>query len=135
MNVSNLDHLNLTVENLDQSIEWYHALFGFSIVEQGLRGETRWAIIRSGDAMLCIYERPELDTPNQDSSTEHRINHFGLRIKNKQAFEKSVTDNGVVVEYGGAIRYPHSWSWYIADPSGHEIEVALWDNDQVTFAA
>ncbi len=30
-------------------------------------------------------------------------------------------------------RYPHSESWYVNDPTGWEIEVALWDNDQVRF--
>lgn len=134
MNVSNLDHLNLTVSNLDDTIAWYHRLFGFSVVESGTRRETRWAIIRSGDAMLCIYEHPEFTMPGEDSA-EHRINHFGLRIRDRKAFEKSIKELRVQVQYGGAIRYPHSWSWYLTDPSGHEIEVALWDNDEVSFAA
>jgi catechol-2,3-dioxygenase len=135
MNVSNLDHLNLTVENLQESIQWYHALFGFSVVEQGNRSGTKWCIIRSGDALLCIYERPELEIGDYENDSHHRINHFGLRIQDRQAFEQAIKLNDVTVEYGGAVRYPNSWSWYIIDPSGHEIEVALWDNDRITFAA
>ncbi len=30
-----LDHINLTVENLKESIEWYRKIFGFELVESG----------------------------------------------------------------------------------------------------
>lgn len=132
MNVSNLDHLNLTVSNLDESKQWYGKIFGFSEVEGGVRSGTRWSILRSGDAMLCMYEHPELSTPADEQC--HRIHHFGLRIKDREDFEEKLSQFSVPVEYGGAIRYPHSWSWYISDPSGYEIEVALWDGDEISFA-
>lgn len=133
MNVRNLDHINLTVTNLDETLEWYKKLFGFERVEGGIRAGTRWAIARSGDALLCMYERADLGHPEAGPDSNHRINHFGLRIEDRHVFETAVTDNKVHVEYGGAIRYPFSWSWYIADPTGHEIEVALWDNDEIKF--
>ena len=37
------------------------------------------------------------------------------------------------VRYGGAVSWPHSTSWYVVDPTGYEIEVALWNEDRVTF--
>lgn len=133
MNVRNLDHINLTVNNLSETIEWYEKLFGFEMVEGGRRAGINWAIIRSGDALLCMYERPDLADPEESPDRHHRLNHFGLRITDRQVFERAVNEMGVPVAYGGAIRYPFSWSWYIADPTGHEIEVALWDNDEIQF--
>jgi catechol 2,3-dioxygenase-like lactoylglutathione lyase family enzyme len=141
MNVRNLDHINLTVSNLNETIDWYGKLFGFERVEGGTREGIRWAIIRSGDALLCMYERADLGHPEEgvysDESLSidrsHRINHFGLRIVDRDSLEKAILKNKVSVKYGAAIRYPFSWSWYICDPTGHEIEVALWDNDEIKF--
>lgn len=133
MNVRNLDHINLTVKHLGETIEWYRRLFGFELVEGGTRAGINWAIIRSGDALLCMYERPDLAVPEESPDRHHRLNHFGLRITDREPFEQAVEKLNVSVEYGGAIRYPFSWSWYITDPTGHEIEVALWDNDEIKF--
>ena len=30
------------------------------------------------------------------------------------------------LEYGGLVRMPHSDAWYVKDPTGYSIEVALW---------
>ncbi len=133
MNVSNLDHLNLTVKNLDESKLWYENLFGFFEVESGVRSGVKWSILRSGDAMLCMYEHPELENPDHNDGENHKIYHFGLRINDRNQFESKLKRHKVAVEYGGAIRYPHSTSWYISDPTGYEIEVALWDENRVRF--
>ncbi len=63
MKVQSLDHLNLTVSNLEESIAWYAKIFGFKVVERGVRDAGPWAIIRSVVAMLCIY-----DHANRNSS-------------------------------------------------------------------
>lgn len=133
MNVRNLDHLNLTVKNVDDSKKWYHDLFDFNEVESGVRSGVRWSILRSGDAMLCMYEHPELEEPDEANGSTHKIYHFGLRITDREQFEQRIKQHKVPVEYGGAIRYPHSWSWYVSDPTGYEIEVALWDENTVKF--
>lgn len=133
MNVTNLDHINLTVGDLKESLEFYKNIFGFEKVEGGVRAGIPWAIARSGNALLCMYERTELAAPEDSPQMNHRINHFGLRISDRDIFESALSKHKIEVEYGGAIRYPFSLSWYICDPTGHEIEVALWDNDEIKF--
>ena len=137
MRVKNLDHLNLSVSSFDETTEWYSRVFGFEVVEEAVENGTRWGVIRAGDAMLCIYEHPKLEyegSAGADRRGVHSINHFGLRISDPEAFEAAVRREGVEVRYGGAVQWPHSTSWYVVDPTGHEIEVALWQNDAVTFA-
>lgn len=90
----------------------------------------RWGILRSGDAMLCIYEHRELATDTSD--TAHRINHFGLRITDRTVWEQTLEKEGGLVLYG-FVRWPHSTAWYVHNPTGYEIEVALWDNDSIAF--
>lgn len=131
MTVKQLDHINLTVTNFKETVDWYGRLFGFEVVEQGVINDHPWGVIRCGEAMLCIFERP--DFTNDLPENVHRVNHFGLRITDRNHWEETIDRENVKVEYGGPVRWPHSTAWYIKDPTGYEIEVALWDNDQVRF--
>lgn len=78
--------------------------------------------------MLCFYQVKDFEKLRNDC-----YNHLGFKINNREAFEKIISDLKIPVMYGGAYRYPHSFSWYIKDPSGYEIEVAFWDNNEITF--
>jgi catechol 2,3-dioxygenase-like lactoylglutathione lyase family enzyme len=137
--VKHLDHLNMSVADLAATKEWYGRVFGFSEREGGLCEDgTPWAILQAGDALLCCYEHPERDDAGGEALARrkvHGLNHFGLRITDREAWEATVEREGVRVEYGGAVRWPHSTAWYVTDPTGYEIEVALWDEDRVAFDA
>ena len=136
MKVQSLDHLNLTVSNLEASIAWYAKIFGFKVVERGVRDSGPWAIIRSGDALLCIYEDPSRLSPSRfrlDGQERHVIYHFGLRITDRDAWLSTVKDNNLELDFGGENIHPHSSSWYVADPTGYSIEVALWNENIIRF--
>lgn len=131
-----IDHLNLTVRNFAETVAWYQRIFGFELVEEGMEREGPWGILRSGDSMLCIYERPNRIAPDQDRDTaerHHRVYHFGLRVPDRKAWENALECERLPTYYNSPLRYPHSTSWYVTDPSGHMIEVAYWDDDRVTF--
>lgn len=130
-NVAQLDHINFTVNNFEESTQWYKKVFGFELVENGIRKNTRWGILKSGSTMLAIYERPEKALHHDEKY--HHIYHFALRLKNKDEWEEVVKKYQLKIEYGEPIKYPHSTSWYIQDPTGHEIEVVIWDNDIIKF--
>jgi len=135
--VKHLDHLNLSVRNVDETAAWYSRVFGFSVVERGMDNGQPWCVLRCAEAMLCIYQHPELDKAPDSDALEaagfHRVSHFGLRITDRDQWEETVRREGLEVRYGGAVDWPHSTAWYIKDPTGYEIEVALWDNDTVRF--
>jgi catechol 2,3-dioxygenase-like lactoylglutathione lyase family enzyme len=130
-----LDHLNLTVRDFKESVDWYGRIFGFEMVENGFLEGAPWGILRSQDSMLCIYEDKDrvMLLKNGEDDRFHRVFHFGLRIQNREEWENILERDKLPVFYGGPVRYPHSTSWYIEDPSGYTIEVALWDMNQVKF--
>lgn len=131
---ASLDHLNLTVRSFEETADWYGKVFGFEIAEQGLYEGRPWGVLRSGDSMLCLYESPDRTSPDDDETERfHKIYHFGLRIHDRDAWEAIVREWKLRIYYGSPMQYPHSTSWYVADPTGHMIEVALWDDDQVQF--
>jgi len=136
MQLKNIDHLNLTVTDFDATVAWYRRVFGFELVEEDLQDDIRWGVIRQGDVMLCIYQYPDCRLEDRFALRKmglHGINHFGLRITDGKAWEQTLAAENIEVLYDGPVRWPHSTSWYIVDPTGWEIEVALWDKDTVTF--
>ena len=136
MKIKHLDHLNMTVANLNESIDWYRNIFGFEIVEEGVRNGTPWAIVKSGEALLCMYEDASRQPPQQflkRGGDSHTIYHFGLRITDRQAWLEKIETYNLELEYGGEVDYPHSKSWYVFDPTGFGIEVALWNQDEIRF--
>lgn len=135
-----IDHLNFTVRSFDESAEWYRRVFGFEIVERQVDNGLPWGVLRSeggkGQVMLCIYEAPNrelLDRFAQRDRGLHGLAHFGLRIHDEAAWMETLEREKLDVLYDGVVDWPHSKSWYIKDPTGYEIEVALWNGDQVSF--
>ncbi len=136
--VKHLDHLNLSVRDFDETAGWYNRVFGFEVVEKGTYDGQPWGVLKAADAMLCVYQHTELKhEPDADAVARagfHRIAHFGLRITDPKAWEATVKREKIEVHYGGAYPWPHSTSWYISDPTGYTIEVALWDDDKPQFS-
>jgi catechol 2,3-dioxygenase-like lactoylglutathione lyase family enzyme len=128
--VQHLDHLNLTVASFDESVAWYRRVFGFQLVEDGVQEGVRWGVLRAGEAMLCIYEHGELGGVAERGQ---RVNHFGLRITDPDAWQQTVADESLDLLYGGAVEWPHSTAWYIEDPTGYEIEVCHWHEGSSRF--
>lgn len=133
MHVTMLDHLNMTVGSVPRTVDWYARVFGFELVEEGIWRGKPWGIIRSGDAVLCIYEDPERGSPDLSEHQSHGVAHFGLRIDDRASWEATVVRESVEVLYDGAVSWSHSTSWYIEDPNGYEIEVALWHHGAPRF--
>jgi catechol-2,3-dioxygenase len=128
------DHINMTVSSFERSAQWYERILGFRIVEQGKDEEGKpWGVLKNGESMLCIYEEPTLRISNSDAGA-HKIYHFGIRIRDLQEWENILQREKPKLLYGISIRYPHSTSWYVQDPNGHEIELSYWDRNEVFFA-
>jgi lactoylglutathione lyase len=134
--IKQFDHLNMTVADLDKSLDWYQRVFGFEGVESGKSEYGRWAIIKSGEAMLCLYERENRSYESAYGDVPHHgINHFAIRITDSDEWREVVERENVEIQFGEEIRYPNSTSWYVVDPTGYQIEVVHWDEDKIRFAA
>lgn len=131
MKVQHLDHLNLSVRDFDETVEWYRRIFDFELVEEGVQDGVRWGVIRGGEAMLCIYEHPKHATPDLDRT--FGVSHFGLRIDDPEAWEALAEREGLELLYGGKLDWPHSLAWYVADPTGYEIEICYWKQGKSKF--
>ena len=137
MNIKGFDHMNLTVKDFDETVDWYRRVFNFELVERDVTEGVLWGILRSeggeGDAMLCIYQYPDrkfLDRHELKRRDIHGISHWGFRINDEEKWKETLDREGLTyITYDN----PFSKAWYVQDPTGYEIEVALWENDQVRF--
>ena len=118
LNATSIDHVNMKVKNLQQSVEFYKNLFGFEVKQEKNPNKTEAPskIIGNDKIKLCLYEIPNM-TP------EGGINHFGFNISNFDKVLDACNELNVEILYGGAINWEKSRSVYIKDPNGYELEL------------
>ena len=124
ISISAIDHINLTVSNLEHSLTFYQRTFGLEVREDGRDRERPYVIVgRAGTGYLALHERAD-----NESSASGRINHWGFVVDDFDDAIARLDDLGVPVLYrdngaDGIIDYPRSRSVYVADPDGTEIEL------------
>ncbi len=126
MKIKAIDHINMNVLNLNESIKWYQEIFGLQVKERGLSSRgTPYAIVgQSGKIMLAIYQVEE--GKKLEFKQFQGINHFGVEVENFDQTYRFIKNKGVTInDYeGDVLHYEKSRSMYILDPNGHEIEIS-----------
>jgi len=114
-----IDHVNMKVKKLGESLIFYHDLFGFEIKQEDNpnKSDAPSKIIGNDSIKLCLYEVP-------DMKPEGGIAHFGFHIANFDDVLKKCKELDVKILYGGIVDWGHSKSVYIVDPNGYEIELS-----------
>lgn len=115
LKASSIDHINMEVKDLEQSVKFYKNLFGFEIKKE--QPEEKSKIIGNEYIKLCLYENPEM-------KPEGAIAHFGFHVENFDEIIKTCESLGVKIYYDGPIQFEKSRSIYISDPNGYDIELS-----------
>ena len=116
LKTSGIDHLNLEVKNLAESVDFYKNLFGFKVLKDQPEDDSK--IIGNDKVKLCLYESSEFKGYEKKG-----FYHFGLHIENFDDIIKKCGEMNVKIFYGGPVQWEKSKSIYIADPNGYEIEL------------
>lgn len=97
-----LDHINLTVANLKESVEWYEKIFGFELVESGTTPQgINWGIVAFNDSMICMTEYPGRTAADKiEDKSLHQIYHFGLRVSDMDRWRQTVKGHHLKLYYG-----------------------------------
>ena len=117
LRINTIDHINMHVKDLEQSVKFYNDLFGFKEKEPDKSRGLTYKIIGTDKVHLCMYEKPDL-------VINGGINHFGFHIDNFDEIIQKCEELNVPILYGGPIEWAHSRSIYIQDPSGYEVELS-----------
>ena len=114
LRASAIDHINLTVKDLEESVAFFRDLFGFEVKEDQPGYNSK--IIGNSAIKLCLYEDRALEIGAG-------INHYGFCIENFDEIVAQCEALGVSMPYG-VVDWGQSRSVYIIDPSGYEIELS-----------
>ncbi|MFQ5782796.1 MAG: VOC family protein [Nitrosopumilus sp.] len=119
LKATSIDHVNMKVKDLEQSVEFYKNLFGFEVKqeENPNKIDVPSKIIGNDSIKLCLYEVPEM-------SPEGGIAHFGFSITNFNEIVEKCKEFDVEILYGGPVEWEKSKSIYIKDPNGYELELS-----------
>ena len=120
LKATSMDHVNMNVKNLEETIKFYQNLFGFEIRKDDNSPNKMDApskIIGNDSIKLCLYEDPQV-------VPEGGIAHFGFHIENFDQILDKCKELNVEVLYDGPVEFEKSRSVYIKDPTGYDIELS-----------
>ena len=119
--VTGLDLLFLEVNNLEESLFFYHDRLGFEIESRHLEAEPPLATVRVGALRITLVQ--QLETMLKRG----RGVHFVLSVSDLDSFHKALTNVGVEVSD------PRDEGWggrfvSLQDPDGYRLFFVRWDN-------
>ena len=114
LNATSIDHVNMAVKNLNESVGFYSELFGFEVRKEQPEHDSK--IIGNENIKLCLYEDP-------GAVKQGGIAHFGFAIDNFEDVVAKCEEMGIEMPYG-VVKWEKSRSVYISDPNGYELELS-----------
>ena len=122
--IPHVTQIDLSITNLNQSIEFYTRILGLSVHTQSPHHATL------GSAQRVFLSLTQLGHASVKAHGQAGLYHFALLLPSRQALAqlfKHMVENGV--HFQGASDHLISHALYLADPDGHGIELAA-DTDE-----
>ena len=124
--VLGVDHVALSVRDLDQSVKFYTEVLGLKITEREYSKPGIEYFLDCGTSLIGLIQ-------GDPSGEKHLLqdaglggNHFSFRVKT-QDFDKVVEEikaRGITVTFFK--KREKSWSLYFLDPDGNKLEITAW---------
>lgn len=126
MNIRELDHIVLNVDDVERSLAWYTGLLGLEgvRVDAWRAGEVSFPSVRVSPG--CIIDLFAADAP---ASAPDNLNHFCLAA-DRADVDAIASDPRFTVVDGPGPRFGargDGWSVYVTDPDGNTVEIRSYD--------
>lgn len=119
-----LEHANITVSNIEQSYDFYHAVFGFERRWEGMasgeEGPVRAMHVGNDHTYISLFEA-EIDVKPELNYGKTGFNHLGFEVKGLETYRKRL--EALEVEIHLVADYEPGKRLYFMDPNGVEIEL------------
>ncbi|HTO13895.1 MAG TPA: VOC family protein [Candidatus Binatia bacterium] len=128
LRIKGLDHVGLTVTDMDRSLDFYTRL-GLEVLRTSgpdAKG-VRSAVVKVGGQELNVFSRPDL-VPLDARDNAVGMDHFCLRMEaaSVEALMADLRQAGLEV-VRGPIKRRDGTSLFLADPDGVRVELQLFD--------
>lgn len=121
MRAMHLEHVNLTVSDLDSSIAFYCDLLDLKVRWKGPIDTDRiGAHVGDDHCYLALFQATASGTPDHDY-LRPGVNHFGFVVDDLDESRRRLEHLGATVHLTGD--YEPGRRIYFLDPDGHEVEL------------
>jgi catechol 2,3-dioxygenase-like lactoylglutathione lyase family enzyme len=123
MELEGIDHVAMSVRDLERSAQWYIDVLGFERLHEGMWDGVP-VFIGKGTTALALF--PVREGAARGAPAEIRVLHLALRAnrKNFLAAQKELKHRGIKFEFQD---HEISHSIYFRDPDGHRLEITTYE--------
>jgi len=125
MELEGIDHLAMSVRDVERAAQWYIDVLGFERLHEGM-----WdgipVFIGKGTTALALFPVRSHGTSRLSGPADVRMLHLALRA-NRQNFlaaQEELRRRGIKFEFQD---HEISHSIYFRDPDGHKLEITTYD--------
>ena len=124
--VHGIDHVALSVADLDKSLEFYTKVIGLKITEREYSKPGIEYFLDCGTSLIGLIQ-------GQKDGEKHLLqdeglggNHVSFRVDTKDfdGIVEEIKKRGIPITYSK--KREKSWSLYFLDPDGNKLEVTAW---------
>lgn len=121
-----LEHINLTVNDLNRSIDFYQDLLGMEIRWQGKTADGKLAVhIGDEKCYLALFQAPNASQLGERNYDVVGFNHFGIIVENLNELRQKLIDQGITPHLEAD--YEPGKRLYFLDPDGFEVELVEYE--------
>ena len=123
MELEGIDHVAMSVSDVEQTAQWYIDLLGFEPRHEGMWNGIP-VFIGKGATSIALF--PANSTAKSSSLDDIRILHLAFRAtrKNFLAAQEELKCRGIGFEFEN---HEISHSIYFRDPDGHHLEITTYE--------
>jgi len=125
MDLEGIDHVALSVRDVERSTHWYIDVLGFERRHEGM-----WdgipVFIGKGTTSLALFPTKSNERSKSSGRGDVRMLHLALRAnrKNFLAAQEELKSRGIKFEFQD---HEISHSIYFSDPDGHKLEITTYE--------
>src|SRR5207237_8569994 len=124
MELEGIDHVALSVRDVERSAQWYIDVLGFERRHEGMWDGVP-VFIGKGTTSIALFPVKSNETATSSARGEVRMLHLALRAdrKNFLAAQEELKHRGIKFEFQD---HEISHSIYFRDPDGHKLEITTY---------